>query len=83
MASENEEHRSSTCNPRRLLPFPISNAANQIKDPHLGQERGVALQPPLAAQEHHAAAALRRAVHRELEEERGLPAALQQNRSTA
>ena len=67
---------SGTCNPRRLLPFPVSNAAKQTKAPHLGQERGVALQPPLAADEHHAAAALRRAVHRELEEERGLPAVL-------
>jgi hypothetical protein len=71
-----EEHRSSTCNPRRLLPFPVSNAAKQTKAPHLGQERGVALQPLLAADEHNAAAALRRAVHRELEEERGLPAVL-------
>ena len=54
----------------------MSNAAKQTKALHLGQERGVALQPLLAADEHDAAATLRRAVHRELEEERGLPADL-------
>jgi hypothetical protein len=41
---------------------------------NLGQKRGVGLQPPLAADEHHTAAALLRAVHRELEEEGCLPA---------
>lgn len=59
-----------------LLLFHTSNAARQRKALHLGQERWVALQPPLAADEHDAAATLRRAVYRELEEERGLPANL-------
>ena len=44
------------------------------KNPHLGQEGGAVLQPPLAANEHHVPAALRRTVYRELEKERGLPA---------
>jgi hypothetical protein len=59
-----------------LLLSRMSNAAKQTKALHLGQERGVTLQPPLVADEHDAAATLRRAVHRELEEERGLPADL-------
>lgn len=41
----------------------------------LGQEGGAVLPPPLAANEHHVPAALRRTVYRELEKERGLPAA--------
>jgi hypothetical protein len=51
----------------------------QEKTHHLGQERGIGLQPRLAADEHHAATALLRAVHRKLEEERGLTAVFAAN----
>lgn len=74
--SEMRNNHPACANFCSLLLFYLNNAAKQTKAPHLGQERRVALQPPLAADEHDAAATLRRAVHRELEEERGLPADL-------
>lgn len=52
------------------------------KAPHLGQEGGAVLPPPLAANEHHVPAALRRTVYRELEKERGLPAVTAARKAT-